>query len=506
MDPRFAVSRPDGLPIRKRTTRLAGLLVSALAWTFVSSQAGAQGVRDTEIEGVIRDYATPIFSVAGVDPAALQIILINDPSINAFAAAGPIMGMNTGTIIQAETPNEIIGVIAHEAGHVAGGHSVRSGEAAGAATATTLIALGLGILAIAAGAPDAGAALIASSGQFGQLSVLSYSREQESRADQAGATFLEGTGQSVGGLVRFFEKLRAQEYLTGQKRYPYFRSHPLSSDRVQALQERLAKSPYQNVKDSPEALAELHMIQGKIHGFLEPPQTTFYRYPPSDQSLPARYARAIALYRLPDTKAALGEIDLLLQEQPLNPFFHELKGQILFEAGRTMESIAPHRKSVELFPKSALLKINLGRSLLATDNPVMVAEGMEMLKKALLIEPDNAFAWEQLAIGHDKRGEIPMANLATAEAAYNVGARERAFTFAQRARISLDPASSAYRRASDIIAVSRPEGRGRRGRDGEGPPDGDGGQPAPDGEGNDNGFRSRFQGIAAHTPFRPAHP
>lgn len=422
--------------------------------------AWAQGaIRDTEIEAVMRRYADPLFTAAGLNANDVEIVLIGDRSINAFATLGPLMGIHTGLINEAEFPNEIKGVIAHETGHIAGGHSVRSGEASGAATATTLIALGLGILAIAAGAPDAGAALIASGPQFGQLSVLGYSREQESRADQAGAGFLEATGQSGKGLVRFFERFRYQESLSSARRSPYFRSHPLSSDRVEALAQRVENAPSWPVEDSPEEIAELHMVQAKLHGFLDSPQETYNRYPIKDQSLPARYARAIADYRIPETRLALAKVEELITEQPDVPWFHELKGQILFEAGRTEESIAPHRRALELHKDAPLLMINLARSLLATEERPKIDEAMALLNRALQFEPDNAFAWEQLAIAHDRRGEIPMAKLATAEQAFYLRAYPRAFQFAESARRELKPGTVAYRRAADIVVATRPRGR-----------------------------------------------
>ncbi len=444
-----------------RATILGAVLAAGgLAASGAGPSAFAQGaIRDTEIEAVMRRYSDPLFTAAGLNAKDVEIILIGDRSINAFATLGPLMGIHTGLINEAEFPNEIKGVIAHETGHIAGGHAVRSGEGSGAATATTLIALGLGILAIAAGAPDAGAALIASGPQFGQLSYLGYSREQESRADQAGAGFLETTSQSGKGLVRFFERFRYQESLSSARRFPYFRSHPLSSDRVDALTQRVERSPFFPVEDSEEEIAELHMVQAKLHGFLDSPQETYNRYPIKNQSLPARYARAIADYRIPETRLALAKVEELITGQPDNPYFYELKGQILFEAGRTEESIAPHRRALDLHKDAPLLMINLARSLLATEERPKIDEALTLLNRALQFEPDNAFAWEQLAIAHDRRGEIAMAKLATAEQAFYLRAYPRAFQFAESARRELKPGTVAFRRAADIVVATRPRGR-----------------------------------------------
>ncbi|MFT6542649.1 MAG: putative Zn-dependent protease, partial [Maricaulis maris] len=363
---------------------------------------------------------------------------------------------HTGIILESGTPNQLKGVIAHETGHIAGAHLARVNDGIAAAQAPMYVSLGLGVLAALAGEGGAAGALLASSQQFGALSFMTYSRAQEASADQAGLQFMEATGQSAQGLVQFFERFRYQEVMSNARRYPYFRSHPLSSERIANLRGGATESPYYETPDGPEELARLQRIQGKIYGFLAEPEFVFYRYPESDQSLPARYARAVAYYHDARLERALEEIASLLAEEPENPYFHELHAQMLFESGRPGQAIAPNRRSVELEPTAPLLRINLATSLIATDDPDHLEEASQNLRVALDIEPDNGFAWYQLSIVHERNGDTALAQLAIAEQSYAAGNRQRAHQFASRARTALEIGTPAWVRATEIESVSLP--------------------------------------------------
>jgi predicted Zn-dependent protease len=315
--------------------------------------------------------------------------------------------------------------------------------------------MGLGVLAAIAGSGDAAAGLITSAPYFGALGAIGYSREQEGRADQAGATLLEKAGLSGRGLAEFFDNFRYQEVFSQYRRYRFFIDHPLSSDRIEALQGRVAAMPHYDQKDSPEALAEHEVMKAKLDGFINP-QVTMTKYDEKDTSYPARYARAIAYYQMKEPDKALKRVDALLAEQPNNPYLWELKGQILFEFGRMPEAEAPQRKSVALKPDAPLLHMNLGQTLIALDDSKKVDEGIVELKKALAQEDDNAAAWRMLAEAYDKRGQEGLARLATAEYQYNVGDMRQAREFAIRARERLPKDSPEWRRATDIVLVSKP--------------------------------------------------
>jgi predicted Zn-dependent protease len=366
-----------------------------------------------------------------------------------------VMGFNTGLILESDNPNELQGVIAHEVGHLAAGHSARRGELNKAGMTPFLLTMGLGVLAALAGSPEAAAGLASSASYFGTLGALGYSREQEGRADQAGAMLLDKAGLSGKGLAEFFDNFRYQEVFDEARRYAYFRSHPISSDRIETLRRKVEVQPNYNNVDSPEAMAEHAIMKAKLDGFINP-QVAITKYDEKATDYPSRYARAIAYYQLKEPDRAIKLVDALLADQPTNPYLWELKGQILFEFGRTEEAEGPQRKSVELKPEAPLLRVNLGQTLIALDDKKKVAEGVGELKRALTQEEDNAVAWRLLAEGHDKLGQDGLARLATAEYNFYVGDKRQARVFAMRAREMLDRNTPEWRRATDIVLVAEP--------------------------------------------------
>jgi len=441
----------------------AALILLGLA-TAAAGTASAQGlIRDAEIESILREYSDPIFEAAGLTPSDVDIYVINDPTMNAFVAGGAKVHIHTGLIIAADTPEQLKGVIAHETCHIACGHQITRSEAFSAGSNMSLISMGLGVLAIAAGAPDAGMALIASGPQFGMLTIFKHTRTEEAAADQQGVKYMAATGQSAQGLVEFFDKFRYQELMSEGRQDPYFRSHPLSSDRVAALRKRVEEVEGQTHPQSERAIEQFAVMKAKLIGFLQSPARVASKYPKSDQSIPARYARAIAAYRAVDIKAAMSETEGLIELEPDNPYFQELKGQILFENGKIEDSVPPHRKSVELAPDQPLLKVNLARSLTELGTPDALTEAEGLLIDAIAQDRDNAFAWNQIARVYGKQGRIGDADLATAEEAYLIGDMRRANNFATRAARKLDLSTPNGRRASDISAITdtRATGRGR---------------------------------------------
>jgi predicted Zn-dependent protease len=411
-------------------------------------------IRDTEIEETLRRDVTPIFTAAGIAPKGIQIILVGSKEPNASAGPG-VMMVTTALILQAKNPNELQGVMAHEVGHLAGGHSFRSGDGQRAGMVPMILTMGLGVLAAIAGAGDAAAGLISSAPYFGALGYAGYGREQESRADQAGATYMEKAGLSARGLADFLDNNRYQEVFAQYRRYKYFIDHPLSSDRVESLQNRVVALPHYYAKDPPEALSEHEIMKAKLDGFINP-QVSLTKYDEKDTSYPARYARAIAYYQLKEPEKALKRVDALLVDQPNNPYLWELKGQIMFEFGQVEGAEAPQRKSVELKPDGPLLRVNLAQTLIAIGDKKKTEEGIAELKKALVQEEDNAVAWRILAEGYDKHGDEGLARLATAEYEFNIGDMKQARQFAIRARERLPKDGPDWRRATDIVLVSKP--------------------------------------------------
>lgn len=430
------------------------------ALALASAPALAQGlVRDAEIEAVMRAYSDPLIEAAGLNVNSVDIYLVGDMEFNAFVTRGQNVFLNTGLIVVAQTPNEIKGVIAHEIGHIEGAHLVRMQQAERGAMAAMATAIGVGIIAALAGAGDAGAAIIASSPQFATLDFMTYTRSQEAAADQAAVRFMTATGQSARGLVSTFERLAHQERLSFQRRWQYFRSHPLSSDRIEALRRNVEASPYADVPDTDEEIETLRRIQAKIIGFMAPPSQTLERYPESDTSIPARYARAVAYYKQGLMARAEEEVLTLIADEPDNPYFHELHGQMLFESGHIARAIAPYRRSLELAERQPLLQIGLATALIASGDEASVNEALMLLTQALVAEPDNAFGWFQKSLAHTALGDLAMAELATAERYFAVGDSMHAHLFARRAHERLERGAEAWIRSAELLYATEPTAR-----------------------------------------------
>ncbi len=419
------------------------------AWCHSGDEAGGgqQILRDTEIENDIRTLATPIWRVAGLDPVGMGIYIVNDSQLNSFVAGGQAIFLNSGLIERAETPNMLIGVIAHETGHIAGGHILRSLEAVKNASIETIIASVLAIGVSVAG--GSGAPLVAAAAE-GQRAFMSFSVAQEATADHAAMTYLDRSGQSARGLLKFFEILQADEPLTGEPTDPWARTHPLTSERIEYLRHHVETSRFSDVADSPQAVALLKTIQTKLHAFLDDPSKTLAAYPESDRSLDARYARAIAHYRIPRLDQALSEVDGLIRDFPKNPYYEELKGQMLFENGRIRDAIAPYEEAVRLAPEAALIRISLAQVYIESGDPALNKRAIAYLEDASRVEGREGMVWRLLATAYGRDNQLGKAALALAEEALADTKKKDAQQQAQRAKQLLPHGSPSYQRAEEI--------------------------------------------------------
>jgi predicted Zn-dependent protease len=419
-------------------------------------------IRDTEIERVLHSYEDPLLKAAGLDPSSVKLYLVNDSSINAFATQSPASSetedifVNAGLIIQLKSPNQVIGVLAHETGHIAGGHMIRDVAAMRKAMVPMLIGLAVGIAAMVAGGGEAGMGAIILGEQAAQAQFFQFSRAQEATADQMGQKYLLATHQSGRGMLEVFGQF-AREEAQIQELYPntpLISDHPASRERIDVLQQLVDTSPYKDVKDSPEVVHQFRLIQAKLAGYLSKPETVLMRYPVSDTSTEARYARAMAYFRKPDMQKALAEANSLVQEEPKNPYFWELLGQIHVDMSQPDKGIGPYQKSVDLLRDAPLLRISLAAAQLATERPAMVKPALDNLKIALDQENDNTFGWYEAAQAYSDAGNDAMANLATAELDYTVGNYQAAQHFAMLAQHKLPAGSRDWQRATDILAVA----------------------------------------------------
>jgi len=412
-------------------------------------------IRDAEIESIIRAYATPLFKAAGLNPGDVRIYLVNDRRLNAFVAGGQNLFVNTGLILQSRTPNQLIGVLAHETGHISGGHLAKMEGEMAKATVQQVIALLLGAGAAVAGRADAGAAVMMGGATTAMRGFMAFSRTQESAADAAAMKFLDDTQQSSRGLLEFMQVLEKQDLSSAGRQDPYVLTHPLSRERIEVLRQHVAASPFATHPDSSEFTAMHRRMRAKLHAFLNPPGHTLRQYPEKDQSVDARYARAIAYYREPKLDTALDLIEALIREQPRNPYFHELKGQMLFENGRIQDAVGPYRTAIGLLPNSTLLKGDLARVLIETNDPALLEEAISHLRLTLKENPFQPFYWRQLATAHGRRDERAESSLALAEEAVLLGRRQEALYHAGRAEQLLPRGSPGWLKAQDILEAAR---------------------------------------------------
>jgi predicted Zn-dependent protease len=437
---------------------LATCLVAQAALPAAAQGANLPLIRDAEIESLMRIYTKPIFKVAGITEGAAKVYLVRQQNINAFVAGGQRIFINTGLLSQAKTPNEVIGVLAHETGHIAGGHLARLGTQVDKASTQAIIGMLLGAAAIAGGvaagsgeASKAGAGVFMGTQGLVTRNLLSYVRAQESSADQAAIKFLDETGQSGRGMLTLFQKLANQSMGSLKNANPYVMTHPMPLDRIRNLELSVKKSPFYDRQDPEDLLLRHRLMQAKLLGFLSGPQQVFQQYPTKDKSLPARYARAIAAYRMGDLKNALRDLNALTEAQPGYAYFWELKGQALLESGRAAEAVPPLQKAAKLTNGNGLIQIMLAKALLQDENRANAEAALKVLRGSMKSERDTPILHAQMAIAYARLGNIPLADLATAEAAILRGDKELASQKAQLAAQKLKHGSPEWIRAKDIL-------------------------------------------------------
>jgi predicted Zn-dependent protease len=447
---------------------VAGALVSANS--PARAQRGPPIIRDAEIEQLLKDYTQPLLKTAGLAQQNVRMVIINDRSFNAFVADGRRIFVNGGALMESLTPNQIIGVLAHETAHIAGGHLARLREQLANASTQSIIAMILGVGALVAagrsGNADlgqAGAAAISAPTAVIQNTLFSYLRAQEDQADRAAVKFLTATGQSAKGMHETFKRLADQTLYQTRHANPYMQSHPLPSERVAALEGIARASPYWDTKDPPQLQARHDLVRAKLFGFLERPDSVARRYPGTDATLAARYARAISAYRFGEAGAAIAQIDALIQAQPQNPYFHELKGQALLEAGKAAEAVAPLRHAIKLSSNSALIQIMLGQALIATHDRARIDEAVSILQAATTREPESPEAYSHLAMAYGQKSDLARADLASAQAAFMRGDLKTAREIAARAKSRFPVGSPGWVKADDIASYKPPQSALRKG-------------------------------------------
>ena len=450
-------------PVPRRTARrlafAAGFALSAaLVFTGLgTAPAYAQGIsllRDTETEDMLKSYEAPLSRAAGLDPQAVHMYLVGDPEVNAFAAEGQNIFIMSGIILYCKNPNELIGVMAHETGHIAAGHISRTGVGMEHAMIPMLLSMVLGAAAMAMGAGDAGMVIMSAGSAIAQAQMAAFTRVQESTADQIALKLLNTTHQSPMGIYTTFERFAIEQAQSAYKIDKYAVDHPVGQDRLADIEVGVNSSPWRDIKDPPQVTHTFEMVQAKLAGFTLPVQQALDRYPETNTSEPARYARAMIYMRKPELAKALSTTNSLIQDEPGNPFFYEVLGQIYVTMAKPQLAIPAYQKAVDLRPNAPQLRLGLAVAQLATEDVRLANAALQNLKAASLMENDDVFTWYETAQAYSLLKNEPMANLATAEAYYNSGAMRQAGVFAIRARRGLDQGGPDWQRANDIVGAA----------------------------------------------------
>ncbi|MBA4173761.1 MAG: peptidase M48 [Hyphomicrobium sp.] len=457
---------------RMATTGLTALLACGSFPAFAPMSAQAQGlplIRDTEIENLLNDYARPLFRAAGLGTGRVQMRIVKNDSFNAFVLDGRNVFIHTGSLTQADTPNQVIGVIAHETGHISGGHlaALRARIARDQTRALLVQILGIGAIiggAVAGGdqgreVGGAGQGILGAGNEIILRSLLAERRSQEGAADQAGLSFLNATKQSGRGMLETFERFAQQEYISEAHKDAFVRSHPVATDRLARLRELVEKSPLYAEKDPPQLQLRHDLMRAKLAGYLDRPGVVLNRYPATDKSLPARYARALARYFQGGQgalEAATAEVDGLIREKPDYPYFWEVKGDLYMRSGKMKEAIPNLKQALKLAPDASLIRVQLATALQSGDEPAAVAESVELLRKSL-IEDQNPRAYRLLANAYFKQNRAPEADAMQAQAHFFEGDLKQAQIFAKRAQTRLKAGTPVWANNEDVINYKLPQ-------------------------------------------------
>lgn len=462
------MSRHTSKLVRMLRNAATGISIAAVALTSLVpvTPAHAQGlplIRDTEIEKLLNDYASPIFRAAGLGTGRVTVRIVRHNAFNAFVVDGRNVFVHTGALMQSETPNQLIGVIAHEAGHIAGGHMAALRSRIARDQTKILLAQVLGILLIGGAAATggdtgrdlggAGQAVMQGGSELVMRSLLAERRSQESAADQAGLKYLSATQQSGLGMLETFERFQQQEYISDTHKDAFVRSHPVASDRLARLRQLVEGSPNYSKKDPPDLILRHELMRAKLSGYLENPRTVFNRYPERDTSMQARYARAIARYFMGGRSAvqdSVAEIEKLIREKPDYPYFWELKGDLLMRAGKSAQAIPALRHALQLDPEAPLIQVQLATALQQAGGNKAVSESVALLRQAV-IRDSNPSAHRMLASAYYKQDKLPLADAETAQAYFLEGNVKQAQIFAKRAQSKLSKGSPEWLRNDDII-------------------------------------------------------
>ncbi|MFQ6729709.1 MAG: M48 family metalloprotease [Alphaproteobacteria bacterium] len=366
-----------------------------LAVFFMIPAHAVSMINDTETEKLLADLIQPLANAAKIPDGRLKIHIVDDDDFNAFVSGGEDVYIYTGLLKQIKTPNALQAVVAHEMGHMLGGHTAQMADRLSAEMKRTMLiqALGVGLM-VAGGNPSLGAGVLAGSSGIAQQSMLAFTRDEERIADNMGVNLMIDAGQNPNGFVTVFEQMRD---LTGElesKINPNRINHPLTNERLNNVKSQIKQSDIKNTHTAQPD--EYEMVRAKLIGYLDNSKSVLAKYPYTDKSSPALYARAIANMRNGNLDGAKMGVQTLISRMPDNPYMYELMGDIEYQFGHYDDSVRAYEQALKLTKNAPQIQTALALVLTERKKPNDDTRAIELCKASLLSEP-TAFTYWVLA-------------------------------------------------------------------------------------------------------------
>ena len=444
-----------------RLTSIPALMLAVAMWLTATAQSQAQSlIRDPDIEYGLRELAFPVLRAAGLNTKRVRILVVNDVTFNAFVIDNNTIYLNYGLILTVDGPEMLQAVIAHEAAHIANGHLARRSENLRATQRNAQLGTALALIVAAAGGGEAAVGIAAGTSGSALRGFLGHTRAEEASADRSSASYLRWAGISPDGMVELHRKFAGQELLSEANQDPYMRSHPTSRERLRAAEAFLDEFG-DKARPDPNADYWFARVKGKLSAFLRSPVWTLRRAAEETHRDIRLIREATAHHRNRNLAHAGAAIDEALEIRPDDPFYHELKGQILLENRRLKDAVAAYGAAVDLAPRDSLVLAGYGRALLADGQ---TEKALHVLEKARARDYRNGRLMQDLGAAYTQMGNKGMASTVTAERYALQGRLDDAGIHAKRALGQLPEGSPGWQRAQDVLIASEQAKKKKRKR------------------------------------------
>lgn len=426
------------------------ILMILFSVVFAFNANSATLINDTEIEKEITNIIMPIAKAADIPENRLKIYIVRDDSFNAFVRGGEDIFVYTGLLKQIKNPNALRAVVAHELGHTIGGHMVQISQRMHDEIVRALIIQTLGVgLMVAGGNPSAGAGVMAGATGIAQQSLLSFSRDEERMADDMAIDLMIRANQNPNGLIEVFEQMRDISGEFESRINPNRINHPLTSERMNNAKlkiSKLKKIPTQQKSAIAQENKNYEILRAKLIGYLDTDKNVIIKYPYTDKSDAAIYARAIANMQSGNLDTAKTGTQTLIARNPNNPYYYELLGDIEYQYGAYDDSVASYEKSLKLTKNAPQIETALALVLSERNKLGDKERAKELCKRVILTEPSPLSYWILARVTDGGESDWAMAEY------YNMnGDKKNAKKYAKSAQKKSKKDSPEYIKSEDIL-------------------------------------------------------